>query len=166
VDALYAVLDAQRRSRGMSWQQVAREISGNGESVPGARPLSPSTVTGMREKGALEGDGVLGMLLWLQRTPESFLAGSDGNSRDTEILPEVPPGKILRFDTPAIYAALNAQRVQRGLTWQQVADEIGGFNPANLTRLKKGGRTSFPGVMRIVKWLGRPAASLTRLSDR
>jgi hypothetical protein len=51
------------------------------------------------------------------------------------------------------------------MTWKQVAHEIGGVNPAGLTRLSKGGRTAFPEVMRIVRWLGRPAASFTRLSN-
>jgi hypothetical protein len=82
VGALYSALDAQRRSRAISWQQVAREMSGNVEIVPGVRILSPSTMTGMRERGAIEGDGVLGMLRWLRRTPESFLAGRHGNSKE------------------------------------------------------------------------------------
>jgi hypothetical protein len=60
VNALYEALDAQRRSRGMSWQQVARAISEGVEIVPGARPASRSTISGIRGRGAVEGDGVLG----------------------------------------------------------------------------------------------------------
>jgi hypothetical protein len=51
------------------------------------------------------------------------------------------------------------------MTWKQVVHEIGGVNPADLTGLSKGGRTAFPEVMRIVRWLGRPAGSFTRLSN-
>jgi len=72
------------------------------------------------------------------------------------------PPRILRFDTRAIYAALDARRTERGMTWRQVAAEIGGLNAASLTHLAKGGRTSFPGVMRITAWLGRSAANFTR----
>jgi hypothetical protein len=47
------------------------------------------------------------------------------------------------------------------MTWKEVAQELGGFTPAMLTNLSKGGRVGLPGVMRIVVWLGRPAATFT-----
>src|SRR4029077_15660202 len=120
------------------------------------------TLTGMRSRRVIEGDGVLQMLRWLDRTPESFApAGASG-----ETLPDVAPGKILRFDTNAIYAALDRQRRERELTWKQVAEEIGGLQPAALARLAGGGRTSFPDVIRIARWLGRPVASLTHIASR
>jgi len=49
VHALYAALDAQRQARGLSWAQVAREMSDRLERTP-VRPLSPSTLTGIRER--------------------------------------------------------------------------------------------------------------------
>lgn len=161
VHALYAALDAQRRARGLSWAQVAREISDRFGLTP-ARPLSPSTLTGMRERGTLEGDGVLQMLGWLNRSPESFLPDRHGESTAGETLPPVGPSRILRFDTRALYDALDARRVERAMTWGQVAEEIGGFTAANLTGLAKGGRIGFPGVMRLVAWVKQPAASFTR----
>jgi hypothetical protein len=155
VNALHDALDAQRRSRGMSWEQAAREIGG----------ISPSTLTGMRGKRSVEGDGVLAMLRWLGRTPESFILGHKAPDPEKTILPAVGPGQLLRFDTKAMYAALDAQRQGRGVTWRQVANEIGGLNAGSLTRLAEGGRTAFPEVMTIVGWLGRPAAGFTRVSD-
>lgn len=163
VHALYDALDAQRRSRGIGWAQVAREMSSTFGDTP-ARPISPSTLTGMREKRSIEADGVLQMLCWLHRSPESFIPGRDGESRDFEMLPQIGPSRILRFDTRALYGALDAQRIERRMTWRQVADEIGGFNTASLTRLAKGGRLGFPEAMRIFAWLGRPAVSFTRVS--
>jgi hypothetical protein len=65
---------------------------------------------------------------------------------------------------PAIAAALDAARLERGRTWVQVAQEIGGVNRASLTNLRKGGRAAFPHVMRIVGWLDRPAADFVRAS--
>ena len=162
--ALYAALDAQRQARGMSWQQVVREINALFASVP-ERPISPSTLTGLRKRGAIEGDGVLQMLRWLNRAPESFVPGHQEAAAEAATLPEVGPDKILRFDTGKLYSALDAQRKERGMSWQQVASEIGGFSAAGLTRLSKGGRTGFPEVMRITRWLGRPAACFTRASD-
>jgi hypothetical protein len=161
VAALYAALDAQRQARGLSWQQAVREINALFARAP-ARPVSVSAVTGMRDRGVIEGDGVLQMLRWLNRAPESFVPG---HRDEAAMLPDVASHQILRFDTRKMYSALDAQRIARGMTWKQVADEIGGFTAAMLKRLSEGGRTGFPQVMRITRWLGRPAASFTRISD-
>ena len=155
VQALYAALDEQRCSRRLSWQEVAREIGS----------VSPSTLNGMRARGSVEGDGVLQMLRWLDRTPESFVPGHQAASTGEETLPRAGRTQKLRFDTKAMYAALDSRRLEQGMTWQQVADEIGGVNVANLTRLAHGGRVAFPHVMRLFGWLGRPAASFMRVSE-
>ena len=159
--ALYAALDAQRQARGLSWQQVVREINALFERTP-ARPVSASTVTGMRSRAVIDGDGVLQMLRWLSRTPESFVPGS----QETAALPDAGPDRIVRFDARKMYSELDSRRAERGLTWKQVAKEIGGFSAAMLTRLSQGGRVGFPHVMRITRWLGRPAAAFTRISER
>jgi hypothetical protein len=80
VDALYEALDAQRCARAMSWEQAARAISAQFRDAP-SRPLAPSTLTGMRGRSVLEGDGVLQMLRWLGRAPESFVPGCAGRRR-------------------------------------------------------------------------------------
>lgn len=162
VNALYAALDAERQSRGLSWQQVAQEISRQFEHTR-ATPISSPTLLGLREKSVIEGDGVLQMLRWLRRTPESFVPGL--TESEDAALPQIGSDQILRFDAKAIYEALSAQRSKRGMTWKQVADEIGGVNASGLTRLANGGRVGFPDVMRVFRWLGRPAAAFTRASD-
>ena len=164
IGELYAALDAQRQARGMSWHQVVREINALFARVH-ARPISPSTLTGLRNRGTIEGDGVLQMLRWLNRTPESFVPSHPEAAAEIATLPNVGSDQILRFDTGKLYSALDAQRKERGMSWKEVASEIGGFSAASLTRLSKGGRTGFPHVMRIARWLGRPAACFTRASD-
>ena len=79
-------------------------------------------------------------------------------------LPELRTGQILRWDTRALFDAVNAERVTRQLTWTELARQIGGFTPSMLTNLSKGGRIGFPRVMRLVRWLGRPAVSFTRIA--
>jgi hypothetical protein len=165
--ALYAAIDAQRESRGLNWEQAVREINRASQRVP-VRPISRSTVTGLRTKAVAEGDGVLQMLVWLNRTPESFVPGHEEPPGEDATLPRVEPYQILRFDAKAIYSALEAERVKRRMSWIQVARETGGINAASvasLTRLAKGGRVGFPYVMRICRWLDRPAASFTRIAD-
>jgi hypothetical protein len=164
VEALFAALDAQRRARGLSWAQLTREINGQFASIP-VRPISSSTITGMRNRRVLEGDSVLQMLRWLGRAPEAFVPGREPRAGESAFLPEVERGRILRFDTKAIYAALDARRAERLLTWTQVASEIGGLRAASLTRLANGGRTVFPDIVRIARWIGRPMGSLTRIGS-
>ena len=163
--ALYAALDAQRQTRGLSWAQVAREINRQPEGRSGRRGVSPSTVSGMRTKTVAEGDGVLQMLRWLNRTPESFVPGHSELDSISARLPDVPLHKVLRFDAKKLHSALEAQRIERQMTWAQVAREIG-VPPSSLPYLARGTRTGFPQVMRIVRWLDRPAAEFTRLCDR
>ncbi|MBI1796961.1 MAG: hypothetical protein HYR74_07905 [Candidatus Eisenbacteria bacterium] len=160
--ALYEALDAQRETRGLSWTQVTREINRQSQRLS-AHPISQSTVQGIRTHSVVEGDGVLQMLLWLDRTPESFMPGHRGSEIGAR-LPQVPPKQILRFDTPKLHAALDARRTAERMTWEQVAGELG-IGASTLTRLAAGGRTTFPDVMRMVGWLGRPAAEFTRASD-
>lgn len=167
--ALYAALDAQRQACGISWAQATREM--NGPAKHGfassrnraSHALSPSTVTGTRTRLVAEADGVLQMLRWLDRTPESFVPRHAAANTAGARLPAVPPGHILRFDTRRIHAALDMQRAEREMTWSQVAEEIG-VAASTLTHLAKGGRTAFPHVMRIVRWLSRPAADFTHAS--
>jgi hypothetical protein len=162
--ALRAALDAQREARGLTWTDVAREISDPFGRTP-ATPVNSSTIRGIGTRSVAEGDGVLQMLLWLDRTPESFVPGHPWANAEEARLPRVGAGRILRFDAAAMHAALDARRIEQGTTWTRIAGEIGGIAASGLTRLAKGGRVGFPDVMRICAWLGRPAASFTRSSS-
>jgi len=164
IAALYGALDAERQARRLTWQQLAREISAPFRRLP-SRPVSPLTLSRLRSHRAIEGDGVLQMLRWLDRTPESFVPGEPSMYQEVTTLPDVGPTQILRFDTPKIHAMLDARRTERALTWTQVAREIGDVTPAGLTRYAKGGRTGFPQVTRIASWLRVPVGSLTRGFD-
>ena len=162
--ALYAALDAQRQMRRLTWQQAMDEINRLTDRMSAGHPIARSTVSGLRMKAIAEGDGVLQMLRWLNRTPESFVPG--GEVSDAHKLPDLPSGQVLRFDTKKLHAALDTQRIALGLTWEQVATEIGGMSAASLMYLKKGGRTAFPFVTRMADWLGQPVAHFTRASKR
>jgi hypothetical protein len=112
-----------------------------------------------------EGDGVLQMLLWLGRSPESFVPGCRMADEASARLPSVSPGQILRFDTLRLYDAVNAVRGERQMSWLAASDDIG-LSVAVVTNLSRGGRTAFPQVMRLVRWLRRPAAEFVRVADR
>jgi len=65
-----------------------------------------------------------------------------------------------RFNAAALFAALDAQRRARGISWSRVAAEIG-VSVSTLTRTKLGGRMEVDGMVAMVRWLGRTAESFT-----
>lgn len=158
--AFHAVLDAARQAKGLSWAALAAETNHPFEGTTSI-PIHPATLRGMLIKRSVTSAVVLQALAWLGRTPESFLTGSP-------IFPETPlpesgAGRVLRFDTRALHAALNAQRQTQGLSWAQVAAELPGFTASMLTNLSTGPLIGFPRVMLLTQWLGRPAADFVRV---
>ncbi len=162
--ALHDALDEKRVRCGLTWRGAADEINRpfRGSAASG---ISPSTISGVSKKHAVEGDAVLQMLIWLERTPESFMPEHDRHPVADEALPVVGPNRILRWDAPALHRAVAATRVDLGMTWDQVAQQTG-CSVTSLTGLSRAQRVGFPHVMRIVRWLGRPAAEFTRASPR
>jgi hypothetical protein len=163
--ALHAALDEQRCARGLSWIQLAAEINRPFESTPSI-PISPGTLRDMLKKRSVTSAVVLQVLRWLGRTPESFLSDPMPSGGSEEQMPDAGLNRILRFDTRAIYDALQQERLRRGLTWQQVADELPGFTPSMLTNLANGPLIGFPRVMTLIQWIGRPAAAFVRVRSR
>ena len=68
---------------------------------------------------------------------------------------------VLRFDTQTLYSALDAQRRARGMTWQQVAHEVG-ISAGTITRTREGGRLEVDGMLAMVSWLGASVDAFTR----
>jgi hypothetical protein len=143
----------------MNWQHVTREINETYREVP-CRPISASTLTGIPKRKGLEGNCVLQILLWLGRTPESFVHGHPSATAAVAALPVVGPALILRWNPPSLFTAVDDLREERGLSWPTVATDVG-VSAATLKGLAHARHVSFPGVMRIVGWVGQPAANFT-----
>jgi hypothetical protein len=79
-----------------------------------------------------------------------------------EALPRAEAHEILRFDTRAMYEALDEERRRRSLTWEQMAAALPGFTKSMLMNLETGPLIGFPRVMVIPQWLGRPAADFIK----
>jgi hypothetical protein len=168
MQALLDALDAARRARALTWVALTAEINKPFHGTPSI-PISIGTIRSMRTKRAVTSAVVLQILRWLGRTPESFLrrkeAGPDMPDMN-EALPEPGPGRILRFDTAAMYMAINDERVKRGMTWKQLPRELPGFTESMLKNLANGPLIGFPYVMMIPQWLGCPAATFIRIDRR
>jgi hypothetical protein len=73
-------------------------------------------------------------------------------------MPAAGPDRRPRWSLKALYAGLDAQRRDRGLTWAQAAAELG-CTPSQLTGLRTARFATGMGLaMRITGWLTRPAA--------
>jgi hypothetical protein len=68
----------------------------------------------------------------------------------------------IRFDVRALYDAMDAQRRARGMSWRQMAQEMGGISPSTLTCTRLGGRIKVDGMLAMVRRLGRTVESFTR----
>ena len=72
---------------------------------------------------------------------------------------------MVRFDSKALYAAMDAQRGVRGMTWTQVAADTG-VSAATITRTRAGGRLEVDGMLAMVRWLKVPVETFVRESKR
>lgn len=163
--AFHAALDAERRARSLSWTELADEINEPFQGTPSI-PITPGTLRTMLSKRSVTSAVVLQALRWLGRCPESFLAGAGKSLPPGELFSPNDRSLILRFDTQALHAALDARRTQCSMTWKQVARELPGFTQAMLTNLAAGPLIGFPRVMSLTQWLGCPAADFVRRRSR
>jgi hypothetical protein len=162
--ALYAALDVKRRDEGLSWPGAAAAIWGMAPALNAARaarglanhPISPSTLRNLGPNGDTSCQHALFFLRWLERTPESFLAG---NGLDAGVpLPLCGPDRRPRWDLKALHVGLNEARASRGVTWAQAAAELR-CQPGQLTGLKSARFAAGMALaMRVTQWVGRPAA--------
>jgi hypothetical protein len=168
--ALYAALDAKRQAEGLSWSGAAAAIWDMASVLNAARdarglanhPISPATLRSLGNRGDTSCQHALFFLRWLDRTPESFLAGAAFDAGMP--LPACGPDRRPRWDLKALHAGLGEARTSRGATWAQTAEDLG-CQPGQLTGLKRARfATGMSLAMRIVQWVGRPAADFMYLA--
>jgi hypothetical protein len=159
--AMYEAMDRQRIQRGLSWRQVLDQIWEQSADLNGRRvdhPISPATVTGIAKRGDTTCQHALFFLRWLGRTPESFLSSPPADA-EHGALPAAGPDKRLRWNLPALYDALNDRRLERQLTWRDLARQLrcsdNQLTGIRTVRYAIGMRLA----MRIVVWLEQPAAA-------
>ena len=68
------------------------------------------------------------------------------------------------FDNEKFYAALDAARAARGVTWKQVAVESG-VSASTLTRMAQGKRPDVDGLAALLAWSGLDAESFLERSE-
>lgn len=164
--ALFGALDAQRRERGLGWYELADEMWQQSAELNAQRadhPLCGGAVQRLPVRGATSCQYALFMLRWLSRAPEDFLTGPVADVGDVR-LPAAGPEHRLRWELSELHAALNAQRREAGLTWPELAEELG-CTPSRLTNLRTARLADMDLAMRITQWLRRPAAAFIHPAD-
>jgi transcriptional regulator with XRE-family HTH domain len=66
-----------------------------------------------------------------------------------------------RFDSIALFNALDEQRKARKMTWKQVADQIG-VSQSTIMRTRSGGRLEVDGMLQMVGWLSSTVETFVR----
>jgi len=69
-----------------------------------------------------------------------------------------------RFNTKALFDALEEQRLKRGTSWNEISKEIG-VSVSTMKRTKLGGRMEVDGMIAMVGWLGVKVEVFVRETD-
>lgn len=69
-----------------------------------------------------------------------------------------------RFDSAALYHALNEQRLSRNMSWNDISKEIG-VSASTMQRTRLGGRMEVDGMIAMVDWLGEQVETFVRETD-
>ncbi|MGH3648479.1 MAG: helix-turn-helix domain-containing protein [Micromonosporaceae bacterium] len=65
-----------------------------------------------------------------------------------------------KIDVSRLYAALDGARRSKGLSWRQLAAEVG-CSPSTMTRLANGDRPDVDAFLSLTKWLKMPGETFT-----
>jgi transcriptional regulator with XRE-family HTH domain len=61
-----------------------------------------------------------------------------------------------RLNVASLYAALDAERSARGISWRRLARAVG-ISPSTLTRMANGHRPDVEAFAALTRWLGTPS---------
>jgi hypothetical protein len=158
--ALIRALDTQRAERGLNWSELADELWNQSAELNAQladHSLCSGALVRTAKRATMSCQYALPILRWIRRAPEEFLTGTVVDVGDVR-LPDAGPDRRLRWDLSQVYAALDEQRRERGLTWRALADELN-CTPSRLTNLRTARLADMDLTMRVTQWLGAPAAA-------
>lgn len=158
--ALGEALDAARRARELSWQELADAVWGQAAELNAQRadhPIAVGTLRGIGSRPGVSAQHTLFVLRWLGQPPEAFLEDAPAELTGYE-LPGAGPDSRLRWNLTRLSDALDAQRREHTATWPEVAAALG-CTPSQLTGIKRAKfGLNMTVAMAITQWLERPAA--------
>jgi len=158
--ALAEALDTARRTRELSWQQLADAVWEQSSELNAKRndhPIAVGTLRGIGSRPGVSAQHTLFVLRWLGPPPEAFLEDAPAELSGYE-LPGAGPDRRLRWNLTRLADALEEQRRDHGATWAEVAAVLG-CTPSQLTGIKRAKfGLNMTVAMAITQWLKQPAA--------
>jgi hypothetical protein len=143
--ALWQALEARRGELGISKTAMVNDIAW----------VSAGVIKNLEQGKPTSCQHATGLLRWLGRTPESFVPGAEDSGACA--LPDVGPFAI-RWSMQKLWDGVDAQREERGLSWDDVATQL------EWPGVKTFARDITYGIpmdlaMRVTQWIGAPAAT-------
>ena len=154
---LWQAMDAKRLASGYSENEMIEDLNQvNNQRVP----MALATVKNMVRRRDTTCQHALHMLRWLNKTPESFVT----NAAEQTCLP-FSSERRLYWSMTALGEAVARKKENEGLTWKQVAEELGcSQNQASgIQKLRYG--MSMHLAMRITQWLERSSIEFIHQID-
>lgn len=75
---------------------------------------------------------------------------------------------MVRADVTTLFGAVDAERDARGVSWDDVTDDLSElvpFNPDMIKRLRNGGRIEVNNLLLLCAWVNRPVSDFLHLTD-
>lgn len=141
---LWQAIEAERQARGLSPTALLKDIAW----------LSAGVLNKLEHGGGTTCQHVTGLLRWLGRSPESFMPGV--SDKPEYAIPDVGHFAV-RWSMPALWEAVDARRIELGMSWHQVGDELNWPTVKAFKKIKYGIPMDL--AMRVTRWLGQPAAT-------
>jgi hypothetical protein len=157
--AFFAAVNDARRGRDLGWYDLAGEVWEQSAQLNAERDDHPpcgGAMSRLGARGETSCQYALSLLRWLGRAPEEFLTDPAADVGDVRLRDPGPAGR-LRWDLAQLHAALNDERRRTGLTWPELAAQLG-CTPGRLTNLRTARQADMALTMRVTQWLRKPAA--------
>ena len=159
--ALIRALDEKRAAHGLDWNELAHELWDQSAELNaelgGGNTLCSGALVRTAHRTTMSCQYAVILLRWLGRDPEDFLVGPVVDVGDTR-LPQAGPDRRLRWNLPAVHAALNERRKDQQLTWAALAEQLG-CTANRLTNLRTARLADMGLTMQVTQWVGAPAAA-------
>ena len=159
IDALYSALDAERACRGLTWTQLTREVNAQYRGVR-IRPISVSTIPECAPERAIEGDGVLQMLVWSDDPLQRASSADTTDRRSARVAAAHGPVANSSLRHRALLRGAGRERLRlEGAPRSQLAASRSTAQRVESHSLRATADDRFPQIVQVARWLGDRSAS-------
>ena len=160
--ALYEALDERRRSRDLTWAALTAEVNRHRTRL---HPIAQSTITSLKKKSVGEGDAIFKRSFGSAERRRALCPALRTPTRRAFSYQRCRGGQILRWDTRALFAALNGPASGTRADMDRGCARCAGSHSHNVDEPGNGASHRIPRVMQLVRWIGEPEVTFTRIAS-